>query len=470
MSQSGFEMVNNLSSIWKTAVQAIMFLVLWAAVFDVKKGKRNGIAAVLFIILNIGLEFLPCASCVRYVLLGFIVLGYGLMNYKKQTGKAVFVMLAFYNLHCLSFLIANSIYIKITNMMMKDLDVLQESYMQQIYYCMSVGMTVSVSFYAAVFAAMAVILHKVIKGTAVMEWTDVLLLSVLNFVGSMIAKIVNGLITVKIEDGLFILFDEKPDLLWKMPLVAVLIFMGETTLIYFWQRYRILLSERQKHFVEEQQVKAMKERLEEAENFYGSIRKVRHEMKNHMANIKGLAETGQYGEIEEYVRRMDETMQELEYQYVTGNAVTDVILNDKWRRAKKAGIRFEADFRYGGEIPVFDLGIILNNLLDNAIEACEKLEPGKGFIHLALKRRRQFLLLEVENSFDGAVPTRKGSPLPATTKQSILPDIVTEHGIGLENVRDMAERYFGGVNIKVKGDVFHVTVMLQQGEVKENKK
>ena len=44
----------------------------------------------------------------------------------------------------------------------------------------------------------------------------------------------------------------------------------------------------------------------------------------------------------------------------------------------------------------------------------------------------------------------------------MLPGIITEHGIGLENVRDVAERYFGGVNIKVKGDVFHVTVMQQQ--------
>ena len=63
--------------------------------------------------------------------------------------------------------------------------------------------------------------------------------------------------------------------------------------------------------------------------------------------------------------------------YVTGNAVTDVIINDKCRRAEKAEIGFDADFHYGGEIPVFDLGIIPNNLLDNAIEACEKLEPDR---------------------------------------------------------------------------------------------
>ena len=469
MSQPAFEIVNSILDIWKIAVQAIMFLVLWAAAFREKKSKRDGIAAVLFILANIGIGFLPCAGWVRYGVSAFVIMGYAGICYKKQIGKAVFVMLAFYNLHCLSFLIANSIYMKITGVMMKSLDAMQESYMQQVYQCLSVGMAVSALFYMVLYVAMAVIFHSLIKGEAVMAWQDIILLSILNFVGSMIANVVNGLLIVRINTDAFVLFDEKPDLLWKIPMIAVLIFAGEAALIYFWQRYRILLAERQKHFVEEQQVKAMRERLEEAENFYGSIRKVRHEMKNHMANIKGLTEAGEYGEIEEYVRRMDETMQELEYKYVTGNAVTDVIINDKCRRAEKAGIRFGADFRYGGEIPVFDMGIILNNLLDNAIEACEKLEPGKGFIRLSLKRKKQFLILYVENSFDGAVPVSKGSSLPPTTKQSILPGIITEHGIGLENVRDIAERYFGGVNIKVKGDVFHVTVMLQQGEVGEGK-
>ncbi len=464
MSQSEFEMISSILNMWKIIMQAAIFLVLWVAVFGAKRGKRDGIAAALFILVNIGGGLLPCASWTRYAVLAFAATGYSWINYKKQIGKAIFVILAFYNFHSLSFLIANSIYMEITSTMMKELDVLQEDYMQQMYQCMSVGLAVSIFFYTAFFVVMTVILYRLIKGEAEMEWQDVILLSVLNFVGSMIAKVISGLITVKIDDELFILFDEKPDLLWKMPLIAALIFAGEAALIFFWKKYRILLAERQKHFVEEQQVKAMKKRLEEAENFYGSIRKVRHEMKNHMANIKGLAEAGQYVEIERYVQKMDETMQALEYKYVTGNAVTDVIINDKWRRAEKAGIRFEADFRYGGEIPVFDLGIILNNLLDNAIEACEKLKSGKDFIRLSLKRKKQFLLLEVENSFDGNMPVREGGSLPISTKQNTLPDIVTEHGIGLENVRDMAERYFGGVNIKVKGDVFHVTVMLQQGE------
>lgn len=462
MSQPAFEIVNSILDIWKIAVQAIMFLVLWAAAFRGKKGKMDGIVAVLFILANIGIGFLPWARWVRYGVSALAIMGYAGIRYKKQIGKAVFVMLAFYNLHCLGYLMASSIYEKAMSIMMKSIDFLQDSYLQKVNQCMAVGVFCLTFSYSVLLATMTLILYRLMKDVTIMTWQDVILLSILNLVGSMITKIIVGLLTVKIDDELFILFDEKPDLLWKIPMIAVLIFAGEAALIYFWQRYRILLAERQKHFVEEQQVKAMKKRLEEAENFYGSIRKVRHEMKNHMVNIKGLAGAGEFGEIEEYVRRMDETMQELEYKYVTGNAVTDVIINDKCRRAEKAGIRFDADFRYGGEIPVFDMGIILNNLLDNAIEACKKLETGKGFVRLSLKRKKQFLILCVENSFDGAVPVSKGSSLPPTTKRSILPGIITEHGIGLENVRDIAERYFGGVNIKVKGDVFHVTVMLQQ--------
>ena len=134
-----------------------------------------------------------------------------------------------------------------------------------------------------------------------------------------------------------------------------------------------------------------------------SIRKVRHEMKSHMANIKGLVAGEKYGEVERYIDKLDETVQELDYKFSTGNAVTDVIINDKYRRAAKSGTAFRVRFEYRetDTISAFDMGIILNNLLENAIEACEKLEQEKRRISLTLKRKNHFLLVEVENSFDG---------------------------------------------------------------------
>ena len=102
MSQPVFETINSILDIWKIAVQVIMFLVLWTAAFREKKGKRDGVAAALFILANIGIGFLPCTAWVRYGVSALAVMGYGGIRYKKQIGKAVFVILAFYNLPILS--------------------------------------------------------------------------------------------------------------------------------------------------------------------------------------------------------------------------------------------------------------------------------------------------------------------------------------------------------------------------------
>ncbi len=134
MSQPGFEIVSNILELCKIVVQATMFIILWAAVFGTKKVKRDGIAAGVFLFINIGIWFLPCASWVRYAISAAIATGYSVIFHKKQIGKAVFTMLAFYNFHCLSFLIANSIYIKMTNVWMKSINGLQAGYEQQVYH------------------------------------------------------------------------------------------------------------------------------------------------------------------------------------------------------------------------------------------------------------------------------------------------------------------------------------------------
>ena len=56
--------------------------------------------------------------------------------------------------------------------------------------------------------------------------------------------------------------------------------------------------------------------------------------------------------------------------------------------------------------------MILNNLLDNAIEACRKIEKEKRYIRLSLKRKDNFLLITVENSFDGILQQAEGRTSP----------------------------------------------------------
>ncbi len=468
MSQAGYELFNNLYGLCFVLLKVIFLLIIWVIFFRPEKEKKTAVHVGIFAAVNVVLYLCPAVpTWVRYAGPAALVLGYSRIKYGRHLEKAVFVLLLFYNFHCMSFLISNSIYQYLMDDMLSRLDVQSADYMLLMYKSLAIGQSLNGIFYTLAILFMVGIIGRIVKKPFAMNWYDAMFLSALNIVGSMLAWMVVDISAVQIEQEVFFLFMERREMIWKIPVIAVLICIGEISAIYIFQKYKELRDEREKHFVEEQQVKAMKRRLEEAEDFYGSIRKVRHEMKSHMANIKGLVAGEKYGEVEKYIGNLDETMQELDYKFSTGNAVTDVIINDKYQKAVKSGIAFRVkfDYRDTDTISAFDMGIVLNNLLDNAIEACEKLEQAERRISLALKRKNHFLLIEVENSFDGKLEWKDGEAVPATMKQSSLPDVLMEHGIGLKNVKDVADRYLGYMDIKTGRDVFKVIVMLQQKEI-----
>lgn len=458
---------------YHVVVQCLLFLVIWEIFYQPDRGRKAVAAAGIFLAANMLLKLcLSAPAWARYAALAVLVLGYCRARYGKHLEKAVFVILLHDNLQGLCLLIENSIFQYAADSVLSGIDARSEDYIARVYQEMAVCQGVCMVFYTLVFLAMAGAVKKAVRKPFDMSWHDVVFLSALNIVGGMLARMILEISVVPIDKEVFFLFDEKREMAWKVPAVSVLLCMGEISAIYIYRKYRELQEERQKHFVEEQQMKAMKRRLEEAESFYGSIRRVRHEMKGHMTNIKGLVAGEKYGEVEKYIEELDETIQELDYRFHTGNAVTDVIVNDKYRRAAKSGISFQVKFHYAENItiPAFDIGIVLNNLLDNAIEACGKLEQEKRHMSLVLKRKDNFLLIEVENSFDGVLKWEDGDTFPATTKEGRLPDVLMEHGIGLKNVKDVAKRYLGDMDIKLLPgdgpageDVFKVTVMLQQG-------
>lgn len=161
---------------------------------------------------------------------------------------------------------------------------------------------------------------------------------------------------------------------------------------------------------------------------------------------------------------MDGSISELELTVPTGNPVTDVVVGDTQQKCQKLGVAFRADFHYPvcGGYDAFDVGIILQNLLQNALEACENTGGDGRFIELSGKRRGRFFLVEVRNSFEGNVAFGPDG-LPITTKT----EDASMHGIGLANVRREAEKYMGEVEIKGENRQFSVTVLLQEKQSKE---
>ncbi len=278
--------------------------------------------------------------------------------------------------------------------------------------------------------------------------------------GILFVNIIFKILLIVNENLVFQLYEQFPVFLGIVPMVAALFYAGILITIVSYQKMIGLQEEKEKYFVEQQQVHAIQERMEEVEQFYNGIRQMKHEMKNHLTNIKGLVRNGSYGDIEQYIDQMDESMNAFELTIKTGNAVTDVIVNDKQKAAEKQGIQFQSEFSYpkSDGYNAYDIGVIINNLLQNALEACEKMAEGKRYIYLSGRQKKKFYLINVKNSFEGEVAFDTKTNLPLSTKGK---DIAL-HGIGLSNVKREVDKYMGDVDFKVKKNEFSVTVLLQE--------
>lgn len=264
-----------------------------------------------------------------------------------------------------------------------------------------------------------------------------------------------------IKDGVYLrLYEQHPVFLGIIPLIAALFYAGTWFTIAFHQEMLSLQTENEACFVKEQHLNALQKRAEEQKALSESMEQMRREMLDHLRHIRELAHNGSYEEIGQYLRQTDQDLRIPDLAVRTGNAVTDVVLNEKRRQALRAGISLEADFHYpaSGRYEAYDLGIILHNLLENALEACAQVPPARRYIRLTGKQRKRFYLIQAENPYQGRIVMDPVSGLPVSTKQrdSRL------HGIGLSSVRQEAAKYQGDLEIRTEEQIFHITILLQE--------
>lgn len=261
------------------------------------------------------------------------------------------------------------------------------------------------------------------------------------------------------------LYDSFPLLIGIVPLLLVLCLFSMVYCIKLYQETLTLYEERNRRMVLEKQIVSMEEHARELDRVYSGIRSMKHDMKNQLAVVNSLIHRQDSDKVlPDYLNQLNRTIGKLDFPFQTGSAVVDSLLSMKYHEACEniPGIQFEAEdliFSEKINIQPADLCIILGNALDNAIEACEKLEEragqGKCFIRLNSFYRHNMLLLTIENSYSGELSVGQDSLFPATTKL----DSET-HGIGMHNIKEAAERYQGGVSWKEEGNVFTLTVML----------
>lgn len=201
--------------------------------------------------------------------------------------------------------------------------------------------------------------------------------------------------------------------------------------------------EEKENAVLEEQMESMKSHISEVERLYGDIRALKHEMGNHIFVLENLILQNQKEDTERYFLELKEKWKESVLEIKTGNPVTDVILMQKKKETEEKGIRFECDFHYPAEtrLEAFDISIILNNALVNAVDgATGCINP---YISIISYQNKNAYMIEVKNSIKKKVVLNEETGLPDTTKKDKI-----NHGFGLVGIRRIAQKYFGAIDIE----------------------
>ena len=245
------------------------------------------------------------------------------------------------------------------------------------------------------------------------------------------------------EDGSFeYLFSH-----WQLLVMHLLGLLSLFCILFFYRKLQQNFRLSTEISLLEQEEHSLNQYVEEAKTRYDETKSFRHDIRNHIAVVKNLLQSGKLEEAVSYMEDMDDMAEKMSFPCSTNNPVVDILVGNKLGIAKSMGIDVDCSLLlpYPCSLRDIDICIILSNALDNAIQAVKRLDAGmEKYIHVSGRIQGDFLMMEIENSFHGKGAFKKGT--------------------GLSNVKKVAEKYGGAMSIETQENKFvlHVLLIISQ--------
>lgn len=195
---------------------------------------------------------------------------------------------------------------------------------------------------------------------------------------------------------------------------------------------------------------------EAMEQQHFEIRRLRHDLANHLQVIAGLPGEQR----EDYIRKLADHLAAIPTLSYCGDTTVNAVLSVKKTYMERLGIRPELSLDIPSALP-FDkteVCALYANALDNAVEACMKCREGERWIRLKSKVGKGLFCLEISNPLPDAASLTDLAGKEKKQKSGLLPPTskadAENHGFGLKGIQETVAKYHGSMELKAENGIF----------------
>lgn len=178
-----------------------------------------------------------------------------------------------------------------------------------------------------------------------------------------------------------------------------------------------------------------------------------HDMKHHLLILREYGQEKQWDSLMSYLNELSDDILVQKKTVWTQVGILDTLLEQKKTKAESKGIevRVQADRIVGLPFSDMEICTLFSNLLDNAIEACEKIEDDRRWVAIQITRKSGMLYLTISNSIKDRPAEQEGKLI--TNKQNHQ-----LHGYGIKSVQKIVRKYEGDFSYQICESEFIVTI------------
>ena len=188
------------------------------------------------------------------------------------------------------------------------------------------------------------------------------------------------------------------------------------------------------------------------------VREQRHDLRHHLVSLGQMVDQKNYDGIKKYVEDMTNAMPVNNTVTYCDNQIINALLSYYVEKGHKSHIEMDILTQIPAHNPHIsdnNLSVIVGNMVENAIEACNKQESGKKKIVLRAKAQGNMLIFTMDNTFNGQIRKRDGHFVSSKVADG------SRMGTGLRSVESIAQKYHGEAEFHSEGNIFKSSVYLE---------